>query len=121
MEIQKDLRLPTGFTSWLQIAKHVDSHDVLTGGLSTAPPHLSVTRVLYGNPSSPAPIETAEYDVLSLKMRAFDELNEIIPNQDALRSMIYELSSGLSRSAQDPSNFKAIKFLEILLQLYSLR
>lgn len=95
MEIQKELRLPEWVNSWNQLVDNLESDDELKARFNSGDnehfrrevriPNLRAVHV-----SPDYIIERFECDVNTLKMRAFDELHEIMPDRETLIGMIRE-------------------------------
>ena len=91
---EKDIRLPEGFSSWFALAEKTMNQDQYNFEAMNAPAQAPVflnndSRVYQKTRSQEtgAVIEYFESDVLTIKIRAFDELNEIIPDLEGLIEM----------------------------------
>lgn len=117
---ERDIRLPEGYSSWTQLSKFIMSQD-----------EINVSRnsdVFYSVCNAPnwesnnhevLVHENFRCDVLTLKVRAFDELNEILPDVedllDAKNQMMYLLHQSIGFS--DIKDNKALTLIQSLIDL----
>lgn len=136
LEIEKDLRLPCWATSWLQVAQRLKHTDVYAFEAQDTPamevPFGFFIKSLqrenhkwYNNdkPSEHGTLEYFEGDARTIKMRAFDELFEILPDTEELLKMRDQISyyaHAKYGNMPESNQPKAIKFLDQLIELKTL-
>ena len=114
MEIEKELRLPNGIKSWWDLLQRIPDQDEIA--LMHRPPDSRIGITTYQRQYDPHSFQVPELfeaDVLTLKVRGFDELKEIIPGRKELMNMYHEvryLSGNLGSE-------KTCEFLEKLINL----
>ena len=118
----KDIRLPEGFDSWTQLAKNVMSQDEINMNDNKAKFYQVVTLSPFLADSKPDDMpnhERFECDVLTLKLRAFDELKDIIPDAEELQQAKHEIFYAMHQGGNPHSlqENKAIKLLDSILKL----
>jgi len=91
---EKDIRLPEGFHSWLALASNLLNQDHYNframNEPAQAPVFLDDQSKVYQDTRSQdtgSVIERFESDILTIKIRAFDELNAVIPSLEELLIM----------------------------------
>lgn len=118
MEIEKDKRLPVGCSTWNQFAGHIPNQDFLQANVEQEPfPFVWSDLVIEESPGVPTH-ETFEIDSLTLKMRCFDELKEVLPGELELqefmsKALMCSYTSAGSRNGpdRDPYEDPLYKFL----------
>ncbi len=117
-----DMRLPTGFKSWAQLAKNVANQDDLN--LRNDNILIRCNKQYQSIPveeytESHMTNEAFECDVLTLKIRAFDELKDILPDYESLLNMKRDIRMLKYHAHQDPNQETGMeKLIEKLLKLY---
>lgn len=118
----KDIRLPEGFDSWTQLAKNVMSQDEINFNDNKQVFYRVVSLSPFLADSKPDDMpnhERFECDVLTLKLRAFDELKDIIPDAEELQQAMHEIFYAMHQGGNTHSlqESKAIKLLDSILKL----
>ena len=120
----KDVRLPYGFDSWTQLVKDIVTQDEINFNNNKGKFYHTVIVSPELKDCKPYAVDIADHesfecDVLTLKLRAFDELKEIIPNAEELRNAKYELYNFMSQGVipQELNENKAIKLIDNMLKL----
>lgn len=117
-----DMRLPKGYKSWTELAKNVANQDDLN--LRNDNLLIKINRQYQSIPvedytESHTVSEAFECDVLTLKIRAFDELKDIVPDHQSLLRLRDEIMMLKYSTHQDPNQETEIEILiNKLLKLY---
>jgi len=125
MEIEKDLRLPSFASSWFMVAsalKSADENHFERLNAARSPVRVvhweGMTPICENRPEEEI-YEYFEADEPTVKMRAFDELLEVIPDRDSLIKMrvIAMHSFGPYSSEENLLNHPILKLLDNLIEL----
>jgi hypothetical protein len=120
MEIQKEIRLPQGYVSWLQVATAIQLESTDAINLKETGGHERFKTRMHGGGFSPL-VETFEIDVLTLKSRVFDELIDLIPTYDEAINIIRALKMmqrmALPTGSEDPTYEKGVEHFQKIITL----
>lgn len=127
-EIEKDLRLPTWAGSWFQVAQKLECQDYYEHCATPDAPAIEVDHAYHsmvkGEMLDPQGVmEYFEGDSYTVKGRAFDEINELIPDLETLlkmRDRVYH-AYHFSNTAFDPDKDPTIQLFEKLIDLQTRR
>jgi hypothetical protein len=125
---ETDIRLPEGFSSWFAVAEKTMNQDfynhrILSGDVDAQIPVFFDSDIVklkqeYQDTTTGAiGIEYFESDLLTLKVRAFDELNEIIPDAEELIKMRNYVGMLISRIALSDEDRPVLKMIDKLISL----
>ena len=121
MEIQKEVRLPHGFGSWLQVAMAIQLESTDAINLKDAAGHERFKTYMRGGDFGNSLVEKFEIDVLTLKSRVFDELIDLIPNYDEtlniIRALLIMKRMALPTGSEDPTYKKGIEHFQKIIAL----
>jgi len=120
IEIQKEIRLPQGYGSWLQVAMAIQVGSTDAINLKETDGHKRFKTRMHGGDFSPL-VETFEIDVLTLKARVFDELIDLIPDYDETLNIIRALKRmkaiATTTGSECPTYEKGIEHFQKIIAL----
>lgn len=120
MEIQKEIRLPFGYASWLQVAMAIKLESTDGISLKEANGHKRIKAYMEDGFKSTT-VEKFEIDVLTLKGRVFDELIDLVPSYDEVLDIVKALRivqrMALPHGTENPNYEKGIEHFEKILTL----
>lgn len=121
MEIQKEMRLPHGFGSWLQVAMAIQLESTDAINLKDATGHERFKTYMRGGDFGNTLVERFEIDVLTLKSRVFDELIDLIPDCDEAIKIVRALklmkAMATPTGSENPTYEKGIEHFQKIIAL----
>lgn len=126
-EIEKNLRLPVWAGSWLQVAQKLEHQDFYSMPGNQDDPvlivptkNIQVQSKMIDLTGEVPVMEFFHGDSVTVKMRAFDELYEILPKEDQIHKMYHDVLFYLTKNkvGGNPEEHPIMIFLEKLINLY---